>query len=73
MSLDHAPRDENALMTSREVARRLNISECSLRKMRSRGIGPSHFLLGGRIRYHPAAIDAWLERHIVQHRNEVVK
>jgi predicted DNA-binding transcriptional regulator AlpA len=70
---DHGSRDPDALLTSKSAAHRLGFSESTFRQMRSRGVGPAYFRVCGRVRYLPAAIDYWLEQHLVVPGSEAAK
>jgi excisionase family DNA binding protein len=48
------------LVTSRDTARYLNISESTLSRWRAEKKGPTYLQLGGVIRYRRDALDAWL-------------
>lgn len=50
------------VMTLRQVAQRLGISENTLRYWRKSGSGPPGFRMGRRIVFRPADVDAWLAR-----------
>lgn len=49
------------LLTLRETAERLRVSESALRQWRLRGQDPPSIRLGRRVMYRTEAIDAWLE------------
>jgi predicted DNA-binding transcriptional regulator AlpA len=49
------------LLTQREMARALSLSERSLYSLRQRGL-PA-LLIGSTVRYSPAAVMAWLQEH----------
>ncbi|WP_454757223.1 helix-turn-helix transcriptional regulator [Cupriavidus campinensis] len=44
----------------------LGFTPKTLAQWRSRGEGPNYIRLGGRIFYHRAALDAWIERATVK-------
>lgn len=48
------------LMDSREIAAYLKVSESTLSRWRSAGLGPPFLRLGGIARYRIEAVDAWL-------------
>lgn len=48
------------LLTAREAAERLKLSESYLEKARIRGDGPRFVRLGRSIRYRPEDIEAWV-------------
>lgn len=59
------PAVEGALMTCREVAAMLRVSEKALEHHRRRGTGPAYIHLGGRgrgVRYTRQAVDEYLHR-----------
>lgn len=49
------------LMTAREVARHLHISDRKLQQMLKSGDAPPHCKIGRVRRWRPEVIDAWLE------------
>jgi len=49
-----------SLLSEREVARQLNISEVTLQMWRYQGKGPPFVRLLRMIRYRPADLEAWL-------------
>jgi predicted DNA-binding transcriptional regulator AlpA len=55
-----------ALLTSTEMAQRLNISAATLRGWRRKGLGPSFIRLGPRkcIRYRSTDIDRFLQSRL---------
>jgi predicted DNA-binding transcriptional regulator AlpA len=71
---DEKPRIDAAaktLLTSRELATQLSISEGTLQLWRSRGTGPRYVTLTGDrvVRYVPADVAAWIAaRHPAQKR-----
>jgi predicted DNA-binding transcriptional regulator AlpA len=48
------------LLNEREAAKRLGLARKTLSNWRSRGCGPAHYRLGGRVMYSPDDVDAWL-------------
>jgi excisionase family DNA binding protein len=50
------------LLTTVQVAQRLNLSEGALRIMRHRQQGPAFVKIGRRIRYRPEDVDDFVER-----------
>lgn len=49
------------LLTLRQVADRLQLTEATLYRWRSTGFGPAGYrLAGGHVRYKASAIEAWL-------------
>lgn len=49
------------LLSTSEVARRLDVQANTLAKWRSVGLGPAFLRLGGRaVRYRESDVDAWL-------------
>jgi len=54
-----------------EAAKRLGLSKSTLNKARLTGKGPPYLkLIGGRVRYRPADLDAWLEARVVHSTSE---
>lgn len=51
------------LMTSSEVANRLSVSEATLSRWRTSGIGPRWINLNGIARYRQSDLDAFIEEH----------
>ena len=50
------------LMTSKQVADYLGVSEGTMYEYRALGIGPKYMRIGGRlVRYRLCDVDAWLE------------
>lgn len=49
------------LLTTAEVADRLNVSEQTLRHWRTQNRGPRYLKLGKAVRYRPADITTWIE------------
>ncbi|MFB2596589.1 helix-turn-helix transcriptional regulator [Herbiconiux sp. P17] len=50
-----------ALLTLAETAGRLRKSEAQLRWMRFQGTAPKSAIIGGRIMFREADLDAWIE------------
>ncbi len=46
---------------TREQAKRIGIAGKTLDNWRSRGVGPPHYKIGGRVVYDDAEVDAWLQ------------
>ena len=54
---------EDKLMTSKEVAEYLGVSEGTMYEYRALGTGPTYIRLGGRlVRYHLSDVKAWLDK-----------
>ncbi len=54
-----------------EAAKRLGLAKSTLDKARLTGTGPPYVrVLGGRIRYRPADLEAWLEARLVHSTSE---
>ena len=54
-----------------EAAKRLGLSKSTLNKARLTGKGPPYVkVLGGRVRYRPADLDAWLEARVVRNTSQ---
>lgn len=51
---------QSRLLTPREAAAYLRVSESTMSRWRSAGTGPPFLSLGGIARYRREAIDAWL-------------
>jgi predicted DNA-binding transcriptional regulator AlpA len=49
------------MLTSKETARRLNLSESWLAKRRLAGDGPPYVKLGGAVRYAEASLQQWMK------------
>lgn len=54
---------ESNLMTEREVAEILGICHRTLQGWRCKGTGPLFVRVGRRVRYEPAALQAWLREN----------
>lgn len=52
-------------LTTKDLARELNMSEVALAQMRQRAKGPTFIRLGRTIRYRRADIEAWLAANTV--------
>lgn len=52
--------DPNALLPPRATARRLNVATQTLARWRMEQRGPPYYLVGGRVAYRWADIEAWL-------------
>lgn len=57
-------------ITTDEVAKQLGVASSTLRKWRTRGIGPPFTKLGGAIRYAPDSISDWISRQTYQATSE---
>jgi excisionase family DNA binding protein len=51
---------DERLMTTRELAERLNVPEPTIYGWRYKGEGPPVVRVGGRLRYRWSDVDAWL-------------
>lgn len=51
---------ENKLLTTREVATLLGISEATMRFWRHKDRGPAFVRVGGAVRYRPQEVERWL-------------
>ena len=49
------------LLTAKDVARMLAVSEKAIYKWVSKGLGPPHIKLGSALRFRPAALREWLK------------
>ncbi|QCW24464.1 helix-turn-helix domain-containing protein [Lysobacter enzymogenes] len=47
------PLDFDRLLRSSELADRWQLAECTVRKWRSKNVGPGYIKIGRSIRYHP--------------------
>jgi predicted DNA-binding transcriptional regulator AlpA len=52
------------LLTQREAAMALRLSERTLERSRVTGLGPPFIKAGRRVLYRPSDIDAWIERRL---------
>lgn len=52
---------ENALLSSKTVAKRIDMSEPSLARMRCEGTGPAYLKLGRSVKYRWSDVEAWLQ------------
>lgn len=52
------------LLSVDEVAEYLAIPVATLYQWRHKGCGPAAYRVGRRLRYEPAAVDAWLQEHL---------
>ena len=52
---------EDELLTSKIVARRIDMSEPSLARMRCEGTGPAYLKLGRSVKYRWSDVEAWLQ------------
>jgi predicted DNA-binding transcriptional regulator AlpA len=52
---------EDVLLTSKIVARRIDMSEPSLARMRCEGTGPAYLKLGRSVKYRWSDVEAWLQ------------
>jgi predicted DNA-binding transcriptional regulator AlpA len=60
-SVSSRPVTAPVMLTSKETARRLNLSESWLAKRRLAGDGPPYIKLGGAVRYVEASLQQWVE------------
>lgn len=57
--------DEPNMLTPKQAAKYLGISEGALRLWRSEGKGPRHFKAGEKLwRYRRADLDSWIEERL---------
>jgi excisionase family DNA binding protein len=54
-----------ALLTQREAARLLKLSERTLERLRVTGTGPSYIKAGRSVRYREADLEAWVINRVV--------
>lgn len=59
---EQEPNAPSIMLSLREVAERLGVSEATLRWWRHEGTGPKGFKLGRHIRFLEDEVNAWLER-----------
>jgi excisionase family DNA binding protein len=62
--------DPDALLTSREAAALLRLSERTLERHRTAGTGPRFYALGRCIRYRRDDLTAWVEASVRQSTSE---
>jgi hypothetical protein len=55
---------EGGLLTLHDVADRLRRPEATLRQWRHRGYGPRSFRVGGKIVYHRADVERWIDEQM---------
>ena len=48
-------------MTLEDVSEYLGVNVQTLRNWRCKGVGPPGFLVGGRVRYEPETVYAWVD------------
>jgi predicted DNA-binding transcriptional regulator AlpA len=60
------------LLTQRQAAAALCLSERTLERFRVSGFGPRFLRLGKSIRYRPADVERWLARRVVGSTSEEV-
>jgi predicted DNA-binding transcriptional regulator AlpA len=61
------------LMSQREVALALRLSERTLERLRVSGLGPRFLRCGGRaVRYRQSDIDAWIAKRVVASTSQAV-
>lgn len=61
-----SPEPLEPLLTCREVAAVLKVTEAALAQLRWKGIGPSYVKFGRSVRYRQTDIAAYIERSIVR-------
>lgn len=52
------------LLTTADVAQRLDVHEVTVRKWRCDGTGPPYTRLGGCVRYLRRDVEAWIEENV---------
>lgn len=52
------------ILTTREAAERVRLSETQLERLRLRGGGPDFLKIGRSVRYRERDIEAWLKLHL---------
>ncbi len=52
------------ILTTREAAEHVRLSETQLERLRQRGDGPPYIKIGRSVRYRDGDIAIWLERHV---------
>jgi predicted DNA-binding transcriptional regulator AlpA len=60
-SVPSRPVTAPVMLTSKETARRLNLSESWLAKRRLAGDGPPYIKLGGAVRYVETSLQQWVK------------
>jgi predicted DNA-binding transcriptional regulator AlpA len=61
------------LLTQREAALALRLSERTLERLRCSGLGPKFIRLGQKsVRYQQSALDEWIAGRVVRSTSEVV-
>ena len=55
---------DGRLWTAQDVAAYLSVPLTTLYQWRYLGTGPAAYRVGRHLRYEPAAVQAWLERHM---------
>lgn len=69
MSTDF-PAPEPALLTTDELAARLQVPTKTIRSWRRRGYGPRGIRVGRHVRYTPGAVSDWLATQAAEAREE---
>jgi hypothetical protein len=59
------------LLTQRDAATALRLSERTLERLRVRGLGPKFIKLGSRVRYRADDLEAWIDARAVGSTSEV--
>lgn len=59
------------VMTTQEVAQALRVDQSTLVRWRVNNEGPAFVRMGGRVRYRPSAIEAWLEGNTINPQRDV--
>lgn len=54
----------NVLLTSKDTANMLRISESMLKKMRARGAGPVPLRIGARVLYDQSEVEMWAREQL---------
>lgn len=52
------------ILTTREAAERVRLSEALLERLRQRGEGPLYIKIGRAVRYRDGDLAIWLEQHL---------
>lgn len=66
--------DQQNVLTPRQAAKYVGVSEAALRLWRSRGDGPRHFRAGAKlIRYRRADLDSWIESRLSEPRTSPIQ